>query len=423
MGSQPVLLGFMDAAMGEGEGHYSINKIGGDPDWAGAAPSSSPKCGLCSQALIQVCQVYAPLSSSAYHRTLHLLACPQPPCWNQQASWSCFRSQLKEPEQVDAEKSTEVHGKVTDWLGDADDWGEEEEVNDPNGNETPGCWNNSSFPSTPSTPSPGGAAGYQNNLNINSISLSPLTLTSGDGNANSRGKRDEDSSGALGGVVARAEVEEEGDDEDCCVAMEELEKPETDIPSLFFAANRPIKSSSGELKIAAHYLWVGEEKEGDSGSGEVVKDEERLLQEYKAREALEGAMGQGGKGAAKGGSGGEGWEKVVPTHGDELLHKMVEIIQKNPGQVLRYTRQCGVPPLLLQPVQEMKVPLCRHCGSSTTFELQLLPSLVAQLRVAGGEVEGPPVEFGTVLVFSCLASCWGEGGPREETVIVQGETM
>ena len=79
---------------------------------------------------------------------------------------------------------------------------------------------------------------------------------------------------------------------------------------------------------------MGEEKEGDSGSGEVVKDEERLLQEYKAREALEGAMGQGGKGAAKGGSGGEGWEKVVPTHGDELLHKMVEIIQKNPGQVL-----------------------------------------------------------------------------------------
>ena len=124
---------------------------------------------------------------------------------------------------------------------------------------------------------------------------------------------------------------EGGDDEDCCVAMEELEKPETDIPSLFFAANRPIQSSSGELKIAAHYLWVGEEGEG--GRGEAVKDEERLLQEYKAREALEGAMGQGGKGEAKGGSGGEGWEKVVPTHGDELLHKMVEVIQKNPGQV------------------------------------------------------------------------------------------
>ena len=40
------------------------------------------------------------------------------------------------------------------------------------------------------------------------------------------------------------------------------------------------------------------------------------------------------------------------------------------------------------------------------------------------QVDGPPVEFGTVLVYSCLASCWGDdGGPREEIVIVQGETM
>ena len=154
-------------------------------------------------------------------------------------------------------------------MGDADDWGEEEEeTGDPNGNQTPGSWDNPRIPSTPSTPSPGGATGYQNNLNINSISLAPLTLTSGDGNANSQEKRNGESSGALGGIVARAEVEEEGDDGDCCVAMEELEKPETDIPSLFFAANRPNKSSSGELKIAAHYLWVGEETEG----GESGKD-------------------------------------------------------------------------------------------------------------------------------------------------------
>ena len=29
-------------------------------------------------------------------------------------------------------------------------------------------------------------------------------------------------------------------------------------------------------------------------------------------------------------------------------------------KVLRYTRQCGVPPLLLQPLQEMKMPCCRY---------------------------------------------------------------
>ena len=282
------------------------------------------------------------------------------------------------------ENSTEPGNKVTDWLGDADDWGDEDgdiagcsqgESGDPNGNPLP-----DEFTSTPSTPSPVGATGYQNNFNINSLSLDPLTLDSGNGNANSLVKK-EDSRGAHGG--AQATVEEDGEEEGC-VAMEEIEQPATDIPSLFFAANRPSQSSSGELRIAPHYLWVGEEREGSNGKEEILKDEERLLQEYKAREALEVAMGQGGKGGdvGKGGSGGEGWEKVIPSHGDDLLHKMVEVIQRNPGQVsffhsfiapevlqlslpvfekvLRYTRQCGVSPLLLQPIQETKIPCCRY---------------------------------------------------------------
>ena len=252
---------------------------------------------------------------------------------------------------MQTENVTEPGNKVTDWLGDADDWGDEDEdvagcsqgnSGDPNGNPLP-----DEFTSTPSTPSPVGATGYQNNFNINSLSLDPLTIDSGNGNANSMAKK-EDSRGAHGG--AQATVEEDGEEEGC-VAMEEIEQPATDIPSLFFAANRPSQSSSGELRIAPHYLWVGEETEGSNGKGEILKDEERLLQEYKAREALEAAMGQGAKGGdgGKGGSGervvgfirfqlpctgGEGWEKVIPSHGDELLHKMVEVIQRNPGQVL-----------------------------------------------------------------------------------------
>ena len=278
-------------------------------------------------------------------------------------------------------------------MGDADDWGEDEGdgFGDPNGNPVPGCWNPPGISSTPSTPSPMGATGSQNNFNIDSLSLAHLNLASGDGNANEQERREEDSKGARGEIAAQAEVEPDDDDGDCCVAMEELEKPETDIPSLFFAANRPINNS--ELKIAAHYLWVGEEKESDIKREKTKKDEERLLQEYKAREALETAMGQGGRGGGGGVKDGEGWEKVIPTHGDELLHKMVEVIQKNPGQVsdldrfnyshyfvslsvsllyfchrkydqvLRYTRQCGVPPLLLQPMHEIRLPCCRsHCA-------------------------------------------------------------
>ena len=56
------------------------------------------------------------------------------------------------------------------------------------------------------------------------------------------------------------------------------------------------------------------------------------------------------------------------------------------------------------------------------FELQLLPSLVSLLRVRGRA--GPALEFGTVMVFTCSRSCWGEGDtPRQETLILQAETM
>ena len=37
-------------------------------------------------------------------------------------------------------------------------------------------------------------------------------------------------------------------------------------------------------------------------------------------------------------------------------------------------------------------------------------------------LEGAPVEFGTVLVFTCTASCGGQGA-RRETVILQQEAM
>ena len=46
---------------------------------------------------------------------------------------------------------------------------------------------------------------------------------------------------------------------------------------------------------------------------------------------------------------------------------------------------------------------------------------MSQLSCEG--VEGSPVEFGTVLLYSCSSSCWGEGEPREEVLLVQGENM
>ena len=56
------------------------------------------------------------------------------------------------------------------------------------------------------------------------------------------------------------------------------------------------------------------------------------------------------------------------------------------------------------------------------FEMQVTPQLVLHLRVPG--VQGAPIEFGTVSVFTCSASCWGEKDTsRQEAVVVQGEVI
>ena len=85
---------------------------------------------------------------------------------------------------------------------------------------------------------------------------------------------------------------------------------------------------------------------------------------------------------------------------------------------------------------------CRHCGAACVFELQLMPPLVyflnQSLTKARVAVHKPPedsmsqltekvVEFGTVLLYSCSASCWEENLIRgaqfkEETVVVQPDT-
>lgn len=56
------------------------------------------------------------------------------------------------------------------------------------------------------------------------------------------------------------------------------------------------------------------------------------------------------------------------------------------------------------------------------FELQLTPQMIIHLRVSG--VQGTPLEFGTVTVFTCLASCWSDKDTvRQEAIVVQSEVI
>ena len=156
-----TLLGFADEYMTSDKDGYFTNKIGGLPvsyinpyllhyslffswnfqDWMNPSEADmpNPTCDLCNSELTLVCQMSAPLSVCPnHHRSLYLFGCPQPPCWNMQDSWICLRSQLPHKEQTPPEgnqaNNSLLDMKVTDWLGEAEDWGEDDADDDPNGN-------------------------------------------------------------------------------------------------------------------------------------------------------------------------------------------------------------------------------------------------------------------------------------------------
>merc|ERR1712064_260978 len=97
--------------------------MGGSEIW-------KPKIGECGQGLVLVTQIYAPLSSIGpqYHRTLYLFSCLQPRCWNKPRSWTCLRYQVL-VEEKKSEPSVVIKEvkNTTDWINDADDWGDEDE--------------------------------------------------------------------------------------------------------------------------------------------------------------------------------------------------------------------------------------------------------------------------------------------------------
>lgn len=100
---------------------------------------STPHCRLCGLHQLLTLQIYAPLDNSKYHRTLYIFACMNPNCWNQNESWTCLRVQsLEQASNTDSFSSscTTVQSSVTNWLSNADDWGDtrNDNISEKNGN-------------------------------------------------------------------------------------------------------------------------------------------------------------------------------------------------------------------------------------------------------------------------------------------------
>jgi pre-rRNA-processing protein TSR4 len=100
---------------------------------------TSPQCRLCGLHQLLALQIYAPLDSSKYHRTLYIFACMNPNCWNQNESWTCLRVQsLEQASDTNMlpNSGTTVQTSTISWLDDADDWGDtcNDNVSERNGN-------------------------------------------------------------------------------------------------------------------------------------------------------------------------------------------------------------------------------------------------------------------------------------------------
>ena len=139
----PLLLGYLDEKISPEVEHlvqdqidYTTSKIGGLPNWIVNVPALSElACQICQSPSQLVCQIYAPLENSPFHRTLYIFACIQPPCWNDSKSWKCFRGQVKSEDQKTttdheiAQAQQKTSNFSLDWGVDSD-WGDEETDND-----------------------------------------------------------------------------------------------------------------------------------------------------------------------------------------------------------------------------------------------------------------------------------------------------
>ena len=196
--------------------------------------------------------------------------------------------------------------KATDWTEDADDWGSDQEEDIANGN----C--------------------------MEKLTLSESSSSSSSLAVASAAAADNKNAAASVLETASAEIETESGSE--IVATESPDKEtldmmasNTQIPQLLFGRSNNADVDCSGLVFEPFYIAVDEES-----TDEVLSDRERqLLVEYQKQERIsdEKVNNANDKSVA---SGDDGYEKVLPKHGDALFHKMLSVIKRNPGQILRW---------------------------------------------------------------------------------------
>lgn len=86
---------------------------------------------------------------------------------------------------------------------------------------------------------------------------------------------------------------------------------------------------------------------------------------------------------------------------DKTFSKFKKRIQRSPEQVLRYHRNAE--PLWITEWSEIEVPSCENCGFERTFEFQIMPQLLNNLK-------DDRLDWGVLAVYTCKNDCSVLGG-------------
>lgn len=382
-------LGMVDEPVGSDSTSWQTNKVGGLPDWTSSALQSLPglQCPLCTRNMLLVIQVYSPLEKSEwYHRSIYVFCCINPRCWNKQESWKVIRSQERSPQ---AEETCSTGGSKPsvscDWLEGQDDWDDD---------------------------------------NSQSDKLSPQKLC----HIDTQGL--EDSLGLLSVAPGEAQVSPPSNKEDlhdCEMEVEAAVEPEPLQATRALETMKVLKKREQDHKellsrlqqpraFKSFYISVVEESAAPPGETAADVHARALLQEYEVGEGNAFRMPGGGKGCMTYAQ--EMYEKAY--HNDVVFHRFQKRVRSNPQQLLRFCWE-GEPLFICPPPPSWEPKNCEACGARRCFELQAMPALIPSLKIEGcGKLKGAPVEFGTVLIYSCSASCWKEGDTwRPEVALVQ----
>ncbi len=347
-------------------------------------------------------QIYAPLDESPNHRTLYQFCCLHPQCQGKLEGWVCLRDEALDtatPVISSINVQTTTTMPTSAWVEDADDWGDDENMDGDNGNSS----NNNDTAEPDVTLS---------NLHIGSITIqNSNTITPDDAIALAKDPTE------IKENQNAPSAEVEGIDES--VMLDDLTPPTVDIRAFFAPSTAPIPELTA-TEFSSFYLNVIEEQYvATLADQKLDKRAKELWEEYQRREHCDLKKIQNTRSTSVSRVD-EAYEKIPPSHGDRLSHKFITQVQSCPEQLIRYNR--GASPLLLKHFTKDDPTLlkCRHCNAMLVYEMQLMPHLSQRLVIAESADYNQPVELGTVLVFTCSKSCW-TGAPLEEYLVVQSE--